>query len=160
MKSVFVLVLLAFLCHAGCSAGDKSDAGRRAAAPSPPAKARISAGPHNFKSPTELQIRSDEDLMIIGPLVVRRVFYDISPDGLSFEEKVDSYAASARPNDPSVPTDRPSKRFVLKLERGLTAGKYHFLKIDSGLTNVLGQTVVAEGTVEIGSVNDEAEGSH
>ncbi|MFL6255230.1 MAG: hypothetical protein ACJ74T_09405 [Pyrinomonadaceae bacterium] len=158
MKLIFILVLLAFLCYAGCSAGDKPVAARPTAtgAPTSPAKAKISAGPHNFKLPTELQIRSDEDLMVTGPLVVQRIFYEISPDGLSFEQKTESYAAAARPNDPSVPADRPSKYFVLKLEKSLKAGKEHFLKIDSGLTNVLGQKVVAEGTVKFKCVHEEA----
>jgi hypothetical protein len=160
MKLIFVLILLAFLCHAGCSAGDTPVAVHPTAtgAPPSPAKAKISAGPHNFKFPTELQIRSDEELTVAGPLVVRRIFYEISPNGLSFEKKSESYAASARPNDPSVPADRPSRHLVLKLERRLTVGKEHFLRIDSGLTNLLGLTVVAEGNVKIECVHDEAVG--
>lgn len=159
MKFIFVLVLLALPCYMGCSAGDKPAAVRPTSVEAPylPAKAKISSSPQNFKFPTELQLSYDEDLTITGPLVVQRIFYNISPGGQSFEKKTESYAATARPNDPAVPADRPSKRFVLVLERNLPVGKYYFLKIDSGLMNAHGQTVMAEGDVKIECVDENEE---
>ncbi|MCA1612568.1 MAG: hypothetical protein LC800_00130 [Acidobacteria bacterium] len=118
--------------------------------PPEPAKAKITAGPDVFATTSGLQIRSDEELRVAGPLTVRRVYYVVAPDGLSFVKMDDSYVASVSPGG-------PSKRFVLELDRKLVQGKEHLLEIHGGITNLLGQPVKAEGTVKIAGIPTKAE---
>ena len=118
--------------------------------PPAPAKAKITAGPDVFATTSGLQIRSDEELRVAGPLTVRRVYYVVAPDGLSFDKRDEPYVASVSPGG-------TSKRFVLKLDRKLVQGKEHFLEIDGGITNLLGQPVKAEGTVKIAGIPTKAE---
>lgn len=122
-----------------------------AGAPPSPAKAKITAGPDTTEFPSQLQIRADEELTIGGPIVVRRVYYEISSDGLSYDKKAELFAASV------YPAGRPSNRFVLTLDKKLVEGRDHFLEIDTGIANALGQAVKAEGTVKIAGIPTKTE---
>lgn len=117
--------------------------------PATPEKAELTTGPNVFSLPSQLQLKSKQDITVTPQVTVKRVFYKIRPDGSGFDMDPDKIDA-----DVMRLTDR---HYVLDLHGSLIEGKKHFLVIDQGITDAAGQPVTAEGTVEIPGIPTEAE---
>lgn len=111
-------------------------------APAPPAppvpeKAEITTGPDAFSLPSQLQLRSKQDITVAPEVTVQRVFFSVSPDGRSVVRDSEKVKASV--------TKLTDRRYVLDLHGELVEGKEHFLVIEQGITDAAGNLVTAEG---------------
>ena len=114
-----------------------------------PAKVDITAGPDFFSQSSELQLRASEDVRVNPNVVVQRVHYTISSDGLSEQKVPEPINASVRRVNDRI--------YVLKLGKKLALGQEYLLEVDNGITDSLGQPVVAKGTVKVRPVPSKAE---
>ena len=112
-------------------------------------KVEITTGPDFYSQSSQLQLRASEDIAVTSPVDVKRVHYKISSDGLTAEKKSELIRATAQ---------RATNRLhVLTLGEKLARGKEYFLQIDSGITDSLGRSIVAEGTVKVRPLPSKAE---
>lgn len=108
-----------------------------ATAATAPEKAEITTGPDAFSLPSQLQLRSKQDITVTPQVIVKRVFFIITPDGRSFNRGSEDIKASV--------TKLTDRRYVLDLQGALVEGKEHFLAIEQGITDATGRPVMAEG---------------
>lgn len=117
--------------------------------PPEPEKAELTTGPDAFSLPSQIQLKSKENIVVADEVVVQRVFFTISPDGRTARKDSQKIKASALKI-----TDR---RYVLDLRGELVEGTEHFLTIEQGITGASGRPVVAEGKVKLPAIPTKPE---
>jgi hypothetical protein len=106
-----------------------------------PPKVEITTGPDVFSLTSELQLRASDDVNVTPTVVVQRVDYEASSDGLSATEVREPIQASV--------ARETNRLYILKLDKKLVRGKEYVLQVDGGITDNLGRPVIAKGTIKV-----------
>lgn len=106
-----------------------------------PPKVEITTGPDFYSQSSELQLRASADINVDPTVTVNRVHYTISGDGLTATKVPEPITATVQ--------QETNRLYVLKLKDKLARGKEYFLQVNTGITDSLGQNIVAEGTVKV-----------
>jgi hypothetical protein len=114
-----------------------------------PPKVEITTGPDFYSQSSELQLRSSADINVIPTVTVNRVHYTISSDGLTATKVPEPITASV--------VRETNQLYVLKLKDKLARGKEYFLQVNTGITDSLGQNIVAEGTVKVRPISSKSD---